>query len=219
MATLYRNWSSSDTTVSTHYNAGGTFPRPNNIYDDDHGNTPQDWTKDGYYFTGWNTSSDGTGDRYQAADWIISDTNFYATWAELTHDVTISYDNSTIATMDASGVEILDTIGKYMSDNITVEYNKPGTGVTTVSFSSGAVFTGSKIWYVDGDGVAHQTTTLAQMSQVDYQMLSKSLLVWFDNVDPEMSGAIISLPAQLTLAYSTSVGARPASYLRLYQVA
>lgn len=42
------------------------------------------------------------------------------------HDVTISYNNVTIATMDASGIEVLETNGTICSDDITIEYTKSG---------------------------------------------------------------------------------------------
>lgn len=40
-------------------------------------------------------------------------------------DVTISYKNTTIATMDASGTKTLETQGTYCEDDISVEYVKP----------------------------------------------------------------------------------------------
>lgn len=41
------------------------------------------------------------------------------------HDVTITYNNSTIAYLDASGTEVLETNGTICADDITVEYTKP----------------------------------------------------------------------------------------------
>lgn len=41
------------------------------------------------------------------------------------HDVTISYEGSTIAYLDASGTEVLETDGTICSDDITIEYVKP----------------------------------------------------------------------------------------------
>lgn len=40
-------------------------------------------------------------------------------------DVTISYNNSQILALNSSGKEVLDTQGKYMADDLTVEYQKP----------------------------------------------------------------------------------------------
>lgn len=39
--------------------------------------------------------------------------------------VVISYNGNTITTMDTSGTEVLETNGKMMADNITIEYTKP----------------------------------------------------------------------------------------------
>lgn len=56
-------------------------------------------------------------------------------------DVTISYNNSDIVEMSDSGTEVLDTNGKYMSSDITIEYNKPEpllqakTGITPTTSS------------------------------------------------------------------------------------
>lgn len=41
------------------------------------------------------------------------------------HDVTISYNNAVIATMDESGTKTLETEGKYCTDDIMVEYTEP----------------------------------------------------------------------------------------------
>ena len=48
-----------------------------------------------------------------------------ATQVVQSHDVTISYNNATIATMDASGTEVLETNGTICADDITIEYVKP----------------------------------------------------------------------------------------------
>lgn len=48
-----------------------------------------------------------------------------ATQVIQSHDVTISYNNSTIAYLDASGTEVLETDGTICADDITVEYTKP----------------------------------------------------------------------------------------------
>ena len=43
-------------------------------------------------------------------------------------DVEISYNNSTIATMNDSGTEVLETNGKVCADDITIAYTKSGGG-------------------------------------------------------------------------------------------
>lgn len=58
-------------------------------------------------------------------------------------DVEIKYNNSTIASLNDSGTEVLETSGTFLTDDITVEYTKSGSGgsVTVgVTFSGGASF-------------------------------------------------------------------------------
>lgn len=43
-------------------------------------------------------------------------------------DVSISYKNNVIATMDASGSKVLGTKGKYCEDDIEIDYVKPESG-------------------------------------------------------------------------------------------
>ena len=45
-------------------------------------------------------------------------------------EVEISYNGSTIATMNASGTKTLETGGKYCEGDITVAYTKPSSGIT-----------------------------------------------------------------------------------------
>lgn len=119
--TFYRNWDSNDsTTYSEAYSPMMTFPNPSNV-------GGVDWTKSGATFDNWNTSRDGTGTSYYPEEMVYNAQNYYAIWQEATpsHDVTISYNNATIATMDASGTEVLETDGTICADDITIEYVKP----------------------------------------------------------------------------------------------
>jgi hypothetical protein len=43
-------------------------------------------------------------------------------------DVEIKYNNATIASLNDSGTEVLETNGTYLTDDITVEYTKSGGG-------------------------------------------------------------------------------------------
>lgn len=43
-------------------------------------------------------------------------------------DVEIKYNNSTIASLNDSGTEVLETNGTFLTDDITVEYTKSGGG-------------------------------------------------------------------------------------------
>ena len=74
-----------------------------------------------------------------------------------------------------------------------------GSSVTTVSFGDDAIFAGTYIGYVDGNGTYQTTTQLAMVSATTYQMLSKSILVWADTIDPMISGGISGSFSGLTL--------------------
>lgn len=45
--------------------------------------------------------------------------------------VEIKYNNSTIASLDDSGTEVLETKGTFLTDDVTVEYTKSGGGGTS----------------------------------------------------------------------------------------
>lgn len=92
------------------------------------GVSPQNWTRSGYVFVNWNSEADGSGTSYEPGDIFTGrEAIVYAIWQGATpsHDVTISYNNATIATMDASGTEVLETDGTICADDITIEYVKP----------------------------------------------------------------------------------------------
>lgn len=89
------------------------------------------WTRDGYSFSGWNTSDDGTGTSYSEGDSIPSaNAGYWAIWIEDApqDDVTITYNGETIAAMSDSGSQTLQTRGKFLTDDITIGYTKPGGG-------------------------------------------------------------------------------------------
>lgn len=93
------------------------------------------WSRDGYTFVNWNSADDGSGTSIEVGDVNPADfNNYYAIWEEVapSYDVTISYKNNVIATMDASGTKTLETSGKYCEDDITVEYTKPSGGSPTL---------------------------------------------------------------------------------------
>lgn len=136
-------------------------------------------------------------------------------------DVEISYKGATIATMDDSGTKSLLTKSTWCEDDITIQYTKSGGGgATTVTFGDDAVFiSGTIIGYVDGNGAFQHDTTLAVMSEVSYQMLSGSMLVWCSRQDPSMSGEIMGTITGMSLAYSTSFGSGfNTLYFRFYLV-
>lgn len=95
-----------------------------------------------------------------------------------------------------------------------------GGSVTTVTFGDDAVFMcGYIIGYVDGNGAFQHATELAVMSEVSYQMLSGSMLVWCSTQDPSMSGEITGTITGMSLAYSVTFGSGfNALYFRFYLV-
>ena len=77
----------------------------------------------GKVFKEWNDTRDGTGTSYQAGETTVTNESVYAVWESI--DITISYADSQIATMNSSGTKTLLTAGKYCQDNIVVDYTKP----------------------------------------------------------------------------------------------
>lgn len=130
---LYRNYDSSDATISTAY-SNELFPTIENV----------GWAAQaGHIFKEWNTSRDGTGASFDPGDSFprpASYTTFYAIWEG--YDVAISYKGSSIATMSASGTKTLETSGKYCEGDITVVYSKQ---VDTVISNS--------TWYLDSNNI------------------------------------------------------------------
>lgn len=51
-------------------------------------------------------------------------------------DVEIKYNNSTIASLNDSGTEVLETNGTFLTDDITVEYTKPSAPTPTLQSKS-----------------------------------------------------------------------------------
>lgn len=134
------------------------------------------WTREGYSFSGWNTSDDGTGTSYSEGDRIPSaDAGYWAIWIADTpqDDVTITYNGETIAGMSDSGTQTLQTRGKFLTDDITIGYTKPGGGgdTATVTFDNVNQST-DHIYYVDTNGSLQEGAPL-----VPFVCPSKSLIV------------------------------------------
>lgn len=82
----------------------------------------------GKIFKEWNTNRDGSGTSYQVGDTPPATFILYAIWEdEPTHAVTISYQNSTIATMDETGVKTLLTGSTFCEDDIIIAYTADPT--------------------------------------------------------------------------------------------
>ncbi|WP_407426277.1 InlB B-repeat-containing protein [Treponema sp.] len=110
--TLYAQWEAQTFTVSFNSNGGSgtvssqTFTYSSSLSSSLNANT---FTREGYTFTGWNTSSDGSGTSYSdtqaitASSWLSSNITLYAQWSINTFTVTFnsnggsSVDTQTIA--------------------------------------------------------------------------------------------------------------------------
>lgn len=73
-------------------------------------------------------------------------------------DVEIKYNNATIASLNDSGTEVLETNGTFLTDDITVEYTKSGGGGGgTVSAHFNGVGT---CYYTDGNGTVQNSAAM-----------------------------------------------------------
>ena len=101
-------------------------------------------------------------------------------------DVDISYNNSVIASLSDSGTEVLETNGKFMTDDITVSYTKSGGGGgTTITLYQGSPLTlysssitagGKTVYYAYYTGQAYidsaKTTTVLEYFNYDGSALN-----------------------------------------------
>lgn len=99
-------------------------------------------TRDGYVFSEWNSSADGTGTSFAIGD-TFTIAKVYAIWAEAQQYsyVSVSLGNTEIATINDSGTEVLETNGTFLTDDITVDFTQGGNASVTVSLGNTAVTT------------------------------------------------------------------------------
>ena len=100
-------------------------------------------TRDGYVFSEWNSSADGTGTSFAIGDTFKIGT-IYAIWSvapQQSSEALISLGNTTITTITDSGTEVLETIGKFLTDDITVDFTQGGNATVTVSLGNTTVTT------------------------------------------------------------------------------
>lgn len=121
-------------------------------------------------------------------------------------------------TDNGTGIDVTN----YASVDVSVSGG--GGGVTTVHFGeySGANVHGNgRITYLDGTGTQQTTTVISAGTAVDVDMISGSLLVYSDTVDPSLSGSfVLAYITGMTLVYNTSftVASRTTMYYYVFQV-
>jgi len=101
------------------------------------GETPQNWSRDGYTFEHWNTAADDSGTSYNGGDlYTGASVTLYAIWQADTPvgaDVSVTLGNTEIASLSDTGSVTLATAGTYVNEDITIDYTKSGGGVDTVA--------------------------------------------------------------------------------------
>lgn len=117
-------------------------------------------------------------------------------------DITISYNGSAIATMDASGTKTLETEGKYCKDDITLVYVRP-SGVTptgTINITSNGTVDVTQYAYAD---VAVPTITPPKniIANGDFSVSGATTTGW-KSINPYASIAISG--GKLVLTHNTT---------------
>lgn len=112
-------------------------------------------------------------------------------------DVEIKYNNSTIASLNDSGTEVLETNGTFLTDDITVEYTKSSAVKTTHVESSSTIGYYS---YVDGNGDP-QTISLRPATTLNADVISKSLIVGY----AKAAAPTVAVPSNATLLITLSI--------------
>lgn len=134
---------------STHVT--GTMEPINAVYDKDYTLTENAFIREGYEFTGWNTSPDGTGTGY--ADKAVvrnlsaqagTDAVLYAQWKPLKSTLVFDYNKPLNSSHDMEGNDVTQKDVMYGQE----------IGALPEPSIEGWVFTG---WYVDGDKVTEDT--------------------------------------------------------------
>ncbi|MGO2384648.1 MAG: InlB B-repeat-containing protein, partial [Pseudolactococcus laudensis] len=119
--TYYANWTANNYTVSYDKNTGsGTMADQNFTYDVAKNLSQNNFGKDGYVFTGWNTSADGSGIAYSNSQSVSNLTTasggkvtLYAQWQAKSE-----FGDSNSKTTDPT--DMLPTTGELVSNYITI---------------------------------------------------------------------------------------------------
>lgn len=179
------------------------------------GETPQDWSRDGFSFKHWNTSADDSGLSYNGGDiYLGSIVTLYAIWQADTPvgaDVSVTLGNTEIASLSDTGSVTLATAGTYVNEDITIDYTKSGGGGSpqTASVTVTTDGMGSLIKYADANGTFKNVTA---------RSMSDTLIVGSLVVVLEISGDNVDVTG-LTLKNSEDLGVRGYyRYCKIYQV-
>ena len=211
--TLYAVWSANTYKVSFNANGGtGTMSDETFTYDQSKALTANAFTRTGYMFSGWNTSSDGNGTSYSDsasvknlasadgssatlyAQWKIINTTVYETTNTLTDSMVSSGDYNTVITLTdptdaAEGKEfdkweVTSGDGKVKFDTENKVWN----------FTFGTTDTHIKAVYSD-IGYKVLISNASNGAQEDYYLESS------DGTDKYTLGSTVTLPSQSVTGY------------------
>lgn len=120
---LYAQWEANPTSISFEPNGGtGTTPPVNGLVGDDCKLTLNGYTRDGYTFKGWNTSTDGTGTMYADGATLICPVNpmtIHAQWTANASKLTYNANGGAGTMSDTEGVtdqQVTVSDNKYERD-------------------------------------------------------------------------------------------------------
>lgn len=90
------------------------------------GESPQNWSRDGFTFQHWNTAADDSGTSYDDGDiYTGRSVTLYAIWQADTPVgayVSVTLGNTQIASLSDTGSVTLATAGTYVAEDITITY-------------------------------------------------------------------------------------------------
>ncbi|MBR3785455.1 MAG: InlB B-repeat-containing protein [Firmicutes bacterium] len=155
---LYAKWSENKCTVTFDSMGGSTVTSQEVTYGQSV-NAPDNPAREGYHFSGWATSEDGTN-AYNFRDPVIKAFTLYAKWSPITYKITfMSNDGTAVADMEyniESETIVLPTINKtgYNFDGWYSDADLSGSAVTSVSKGT----MGNKIFYAKWTPLSYTVT-------------------------------------------------------------
>ena len=135
-----------------------------------------------------------------------------------TPDITVTYEGDAIAELYDSGTKTFRTAGKYLTDDLTLEYSKSGgsTGTIDVSISESAYGTISSISWVDDTGEFRSDYEEVVGASDMYATFTPAIGSMF----VVSIGGSLTAPSiwQATLSRTLSIGSRPTVKVLFYMV-